>query len=276
MVVTRGLYVRGGNGRGEVRRAETFGHGEVFGAQRTWSVGVGPPPEVTSPSCVRIRNSSRSQRVDWTRDFHNTSVPRGWGKPGGRRGGRGFVQRPGGARGPEGRGSPPPARGGKRKHLSGRPQNFCPGVARQQPFSPVAGTRVTMATAPRHALRVFKEQARATAGCRKAAFRATAVSPPGTPPHTVPSPLVQAPRPWHPGWTQLPGATPVLGLVRLQAVRSGIPGPGRAGGTGRGAVLFLPPPILHSSRPPAPPAPRPPPRPERASSSPPLDRDDLR
>lgn len=139
------------------------------------------------PVASALGFSSWSLRVQTGQGTFRTLRGRGAaGKPGGRREGRGFVRRPGGARGPEGRGSPPPARGGKREHLSGRSQNACPGVARQQPFSPVAGRRVTMATAPRRALRVFKEQARATAGCRKAAFRATAISPPATPPLSPP------------------------------------------------------------------------------------------
>ena len=152
-------------------------------APRTWSVGVGPPPEVTSPTPATPplgKPFPVAAGTDWKRSFHNPS-----GRRGARKRGRGYARRP------EGRGSPPPGRPRRREHPGGRSQNCCPGVARQQPFSPVAGTRVATATAPRRALRVFKEQARATAGCRKAAFRATAVSPPASPrppPPAVPSP----------------------------------------------------------------------------------------
>lgn len=202
---------------GEVRRAETFW------AQRTWGLGVRPLRRPVPPSCVRLGNGSRSRRGASGR------LGAG-GRPGGGEGGAASS----GARGSEGRRSPPPARGRKPEHRSGRPQNFCPCVARQQPFSRVAGTRVTMATAPRRALRVFKEQARAAAGSRKAAFRATAASPPATTLPAVPSPLAQAPSLWPPAGPSSPARPWFWGWPGSRRCGAGSRAPG--GREGRDAV----------------------------------------
>lgn len=189
----------------------------------------GPAPPEARPPQLRPpwERFSVAARADRTRGFRTPRGRGAGGRPGGGEGGAASS----GARGSEGRRSPLPARGRKAEHRSGRPQNVCPGVARQQPFSRVAGTRVTMATAPRRALRVFKAQARAAAGSRFPGHRGL---PSATTLPAVPSPLAQAPSLWPPAGPSSPARPRFWGWPGTPlAVRGGIPGPGRCGAGSR-------------------------------------------